>query len=209
MPESCWRPTQMVTAFVAIAAAAPSAVDGTSGDHRKSCCFSWADSQRLSFGQTWPVILVVISVISRIRNGSMDGHISSSTAVPPVPRQPVQFHLRTAPEIIETGTITLHVPAPQPAVFSAVWRSVIFGVAFLLHNYRGFEFQAVSFIGGLFCLFSWADQAHERTSNRCEPGAARITASEIFLVIGLLLLVGIVVGVDTVKANFGKSSGVR
>jgi len=39
-----------------------------------------------SFGQTWPVILVVIGMISLASAmAPMDGHISSSTAVPPGP----------------------------------------------------------------------------------------------------------------------------
>src|ERR1700719_3172968 len=87
-------------------------------------------------------------------------------------------------------------------IFSGV-ALILFGVAFLLHNYRGFEFQAVLIhwwpvlliVLGLIKLY-------ERTSSRYEPGAARITSGEIFLVLGLLLLVGIVVGVDTVKGKF-------
>src|ERR1700720_2774575 len=39
-----------------------------------------------SFGQTWPVILVVIGVISLASAmAPMDGHISTAPAVPPVP----------------------------------------------------------------------------------------------------------------------------
>jgi hypothetical protein len=39
-----------------------------------------------SFGQTWPVILVVIGIISLASAmAPMDGHISSAAAVPPVP----------------------------------------------------------------------------------------------------------------------------
>ena len=39
-----------------------------------------------SFGQTWPVILVVIGIISLASAmAPMDGHISSSNAVPPPP----------------------------------------------------------------------------------------------------------------------------
>jgi hypothetical protein len=39
-----------------------------------------------SFGQTWPVILVVIGVISLASAmAPMDGHISPATAMPPVP----------------------------------------------------------------------------------------------------------------------------
>ncbi|HXO62695.1 MAG TPA: DUF4097 family beta strand repeat-containing protein [Candidatus Acidoferrales bacterium] len=87
-------------------------------------------------------------------------------------------------------------------IFSGV-ALILFGVAFLLHNYRGFEFEAVLvhwwpvllIVLGLIKLY-------ERTSGRYSPGAARITAGEIFLVLGLLLLVGIVVGVDTVKGKF-------
>jgi DUF4097 and DUF4098 domain-containing protein YvlB len=87
-------------------------------------------------------------------------------------------------------------------IFSGV-ALILFGVAFLLHNYRGFEFEAVLvhwwpvllIVLGLIKLY-------ERTSGRYAPGAARITGGEIFLVLGLLLLVGIVVGVDTVKGKF-------
>jgi hypothetical protein len=39
-----------------------------------------------SFGQTWPVILVVIGIISLASAmAPMDGHISSATATPSVP----------------------------------------------------------------------------------------------------------------------------
>ncbi len=39
-----------------------------------------------SFGQTWPVILVVIGIISLASAmAPMDGHVSSATAAPPVP----------------------------------------------------------------------------------------------------------------------------
>jgi hypothetical protein len=39
-----------------------------------------------SFGQTFPVILIVIGIISLASAmAPMDGHISSSTAMPPVP----------------------------------------------------------------------------------------------------------------------------
>jgi hypothetical protein len=87
-------------------------------------------------------------------------------------------------------------------IFSGV-ALIIFGVALLLHNYRGFEFHAallhwwpvLIIVLGLIKLY-------ERTSSRYEPGAARITSGEIFLALGLLLLVGIVVGVDTVKGKF-------
>ncbi|HTG30470.1 MAG TPA: DUF5668 domain-containing protein, partial [Methylomirabilota bacterium] len=87
-------------------------------------------------------------------------------------------------------------------IFSGV-ALILFGVAFLLHNYRGFEFQAVLLHWWpLLLIVLGLIKLYERTSSRYEPGAARITSGEIFLVIGLLLLVGIVVGVDTVKGKF-------
>ena len=83
---------------------------------------------------------------------------------------------------------------------------ILFGVAFLLHNYRGFEFQAALLHWWpLLLIVLGLIKLYERTSSRYEPGAARITAGEIFLVIGLLLLVGIVVGVDTLKGKFSGS----
>ena len=87
-------------------------------------------------------------------------------------------------------------------IFSGV-ALILFGVAFLLHNYRGFEFQAALLHWWpLLLIVLGLIKLYERTSSRYEPGAARITGGEIFLVIGLLLLVGIVVGVDTVKGKF-------
>jgi len=42
-----------------------------------------------SFGQTWPVILVVIGIISLASAmAPMDGHISSAIAVPPIAPPP-------------------------------------------------------------------------------------------------------------------------
>jgi DUF4097 and DUF4098 domain-containing protein YvlB len=80
---------------------------------------------------------------------------------------------------------------------------ILFGVAFLLHNYRGFEFhEALLHWWPVLLIVLGFVKLYERTSNRYEPGTARITGGEIFLIIGLLLLVGIVVGVDTVKGKF-------
>jgi hypothetical protein len=87
-------------------------------------------------------------------------------------------------------------------IFSGV-ALIIFGVAFLLHNYRGFEFwPALIHWWPLLLIVLGLIKLYERASGRYAPGAARITAGEIFLVLGLLLLVGIVVGVDTVKGKF-------
>jgi DUF4097 and DUF4098 domain-containing protein YvlB len=80
---------------------------------------------------------------------------------------------------------------------------ILFGVAFLLHNYRGFEFQAALLHWWpLLLIILGLIKLYERTSSRYDPGSARITAGEILLVLGLLVLVGVVVGVDTVKGKF-------
>ncbi|MDP9147016.1 MAG: DUF4097 family beta strand repeat-containing protein [Acidobacteriota bacterium] len=81
---------------------------------------------------------------------------------------------------------------------------IIFGVLLLLHNYRGFEFTdlfrrwwpAILIFWGIILLY-------ERTSRRnVDSGGARITLGEIFLVLGLLALVGVIVGVDAVRGKF-------
>ena len=81
---------------------------------------------------------------------------------------------------------------------------ITFGALLLLHNYRGFEFhEAFHRWWPLIIIFWGVIKLYERTAMRStEPGAARITAGEIFLVIGLIVLVGIVVGVDAVKEKF-------
>ncbi|MEQ1473289.1 MAG: DUF5668 domain-containing protein, partial [Candidatus Acidiferrum sp.] len=81
---------------------------------------------------------------------------------------------------------------------------ITFGALLLLHNYRGFEFhEAFQRWWPLIIIFWGVIKLYERTAMRStEPGAARITAGEIFLVIGLIVLVGIVVGVDAVKEKF-------
>jgi hypothetical protein len=82
---------------------------------------------------------------------------------------------------------------------------VIFGGMLLLHNYRGFE------LGTLFTRW-WPliiialglIKLYERTAGGryVEPGAARITGGEIFLVVAVLGIVGIVVGVEQAEKHF-------
>lgn len=65
-------------------------------------------------------------------------------------------------------------------IFSGV-ALILFGVAFLLHNYRGFEFQAALLHWWpLLLIVLGLIKLYERTSSRYEPGAARITGGEIF-----------------------------
>jgi DUF4097 and DUF4098 domain-containing protein YvlB len=76
------------------------------------------------------------------------------------------------------------------------------GLLLLLHNYRGLDVVVV--IGRwwpLILIFWGAVKLYERmaASRAGDPGAARITPGEVFLVLGLLFLLGIVVAVDTVR----------
>jgi Domain of unknown function (DUF5668)/Putative adhesin len=81
---------------------------------------------------------------------------------------------------------------------------ITLGTLLLLHNYRGYEFHDVFRHWWPAILIFWGViKLYERTSSRSiEPGAARITAGEIFLVLGLLAVVCIVIAVDTVKEKF-------
>jgi hypothetical protein len=83
---------------------------------------------------------------------------------------------------------------------------IFIGALLLLHNYRGFELSRVLLHWWPLLLIFWgAIKLYERTvgTRSGEPGAARVTSGEVFLVIGLLALVGAVVGVDAVRSKFG------
>jgi DUF4097 and DUF4098 domain-containing protein YvlB len=88
------------------------------------------------------------------------------------------------------------------------------GLLLLLHNYRGLDVVIV--IGHwwpLILIFWGAVKLYERmaASRAGDPGAAGITSGEVFLVIGLLSLLGIVVAIDYGKENipghFGRDWG--
>ena len=81
---------------------------------------------------------------------------------------------------------------------------IVFGALLLLHNYRGFEFHDVfRHWWPLIIIFWGVLKLYERTSSRAlEPGASRITAGEIFLILGLLALVGVVIAVDAAREKF-------
>jgi len=79
---------------------------------------------------------------------------------------------------------------------------IFIGLLFLLHNYRGFELTGIIVRWWPLILIFWgAIKIYERTANArgVQPGASRITSGEVFLVLGLLALVGIVVGVDQAR----------
>jgi Domain of unknown function (DUF5668)/Putative adhesin len=82
---------------------------------------------------------------------------------------------------------------------------ILIGVVLLLHNYRGFELGRVFLHWWPLLLIFWgALKLYERTAGRRadDPGASRITPGEVFLVLGLLALVGIVVAVEGVREHF-------
>ncbi|HEY2819490.1 MAG TPA: DUF5668 domain-containing protein [Candidatus Acidoferrum sp.] len=83
---------------------------------------------------------------------------------------------------------------------------IIIGVLLLLHNYRGFELGQIFVHWWPLILIVWgALKLYERTVSRSaggDPGSSRITPGEVFLVLGLLALVGVVAGVEGVKEHF-------
>jgi Domain of unknown function (DUF5668) len=83
---------------------------------------------------------------------------------------------------------------------------IIIGVLLLLHNYRGFELGSLFVHWWPLLLIVWgALKLYERTAARSaggDPSGSRITPGEVFLVLGLLALVGIVAGVEGVKEHF-------
>jgi hypothetical protein len=83
---------------------------------------------------------------------------------------------------------------------------IIIGVLLLLHNYRGFELSQLFVHWWPLLLIIWgALKLYERTATRSaggDPSGSRITPGEVFLVLGLLALVGVVAGVEGVKEHF-------
>src|ERR1700687_5704701 len=79
---------------------------------------------------------------------------------------------------------------------------IFIGLLLLLHSYHGFELTGIILRWWPLILIFWgAIKIYERTANArgVQRGASRITAGEVFLVLGLLALVGIVVGVDQAR----------
>ena len=76
------------------------------------------------------------------------------------------------------------------------------GLLLLLHNYRGVDvFTVIGHWWPLILIFWGAIKLYERmaASRAGDPGAAKITPGEVFLVLGLLSLLGMVVAVDVGK----------
>jgi hypothetical protein len=79
---------------------------------------------------------------------------------------------------------------------------IFIGLLLLLHNYRGFELTGIILHWWPLILIFWgAIKIYERTAGArgSQPGASSISSGEIFLVVALLGVVGIVLGVDEAK----------
>ena len=89
------------------------------------------------------------------------------------------------------------------SIFSGVVLITV-GVLFLLRNYRGFELHGLLRHWWPLILIIWGViKLYERTvGGRSAPGAARVTTSEVFLVLALLALMGVFIALDTVKNKF-------
>ena len=78
------------------------------------------------------------------------------------------------------------------------------GLLLLLHNYRGVSIgEVIGHWWPLILIFWGGIKLYERmaASRAGDPGAAKITGGEVFLVLGLLSLLGIVVAVDYFREN--------
>lgn len=83
------------------------------------------------------------------------------------------------------------------------------GVVLLLHFYRGLQIdQLVKHWWPLALILLGLIKLYERTiatrSSGAAVGAARITSGEVFLVIGMLCLLGLVVGVETIRQGIDR-----
>jgi LiaI-LiaF-like transmembrane region len=95
------------------------------------------------------------------------------------------------------------------SVFSGLLLIFIGGLL-LLHNYRGLEIGSVLRHWWPLILIVWgALKLYERTVGRRagDPSAARITPGEVFLVLGLMALVGAVVTTENVRDHFRDWTG--
>jgi DUF4097 and DUF4098 domain-containing protein YvlB len=82
---------------------------------------------------------------------------------------------------------------------------IFMGVLLLMHNYRGFELGHVLTHWWPLLLIFWGGlKLYERTAGARsgDTSGSRITPGEVFLVLGLLALVGVVVAVEGVKEHF-------
>ena len=82
------------------------------------------------------------------------------------------------------------------------------GLLLLVHNYRGVDIpHLLGHWWPLLFIFWGAIKLYERTAaSRSGQTTSAISAGEIFLVLGLLCLLGIVAGVDVIRSKTASSS---
>jgi DUF4097 and DUF4098 domain-containing protein YvlB len=81
---------------------------------------------------------------------------------------------------------------------------LIFGFVFLAHNYGGFELSRLfTHWWPLLLIALGMIKLYERTagSRYLEPGAARITGGEIFLILAILAITGVVIGFEQLSKH--------
>src|SRR5215469_12977957 len=93
---------------------------------------------------------------------------------------------------------------PQRSLFPGL--ALLFvGLLLLVHSYRGLDIARLfSHWWPLLIIFWGAIKLYERTvaSRSGQPSTSPVSAKEIFLVLGLLFLLGSVAGVDVIKNKF-------
>jgi len=84
---------------------------------------------------------------------------------------------------------------------------IFIGTLLLLHNYRGFELGEVFRHWWPLLLIVWGGlKLWERAwgARSGDTSGARVTPGEVFLVLGLMALIGIVITTESVKSHFGE-----
>ena len=87
---------------------------------------------------------------------------------------------------------------------------IFVGTILLLHHYRGLDLRSVLFHWWPLILIGWgALKLFERTlgSRSGESGGARITPGEVFLVLGLMALIGAEVITDNIRGRINDFTG--
>src|SRR5262245_50405162 len=104
-------------------------------------------------------------------------------------------------------------PTPSRPRTSGVFSGlllIVFGILLLLHNYGHLALSdAFGRWWGLIFVFWGATKMYERTlAQRTGRTSGWITPGEVFLVLGLLTVVGLVVAWDKAKGVIGEGIGV-
>jgi DUF4097 and DUF4098 domain-containing protein YvlB len=89
---------------------------------------------------------------------------------------------------------------------------IIFGTLLLLHEYRGFELgRLFTHWWPLLIIALGLIKLYERTAGAryVQPGAARISGGEVFVVVAVLAIVGVVIAVEAGQKHFSDDFGIN